>query len=133
MKNKSLILSAVIMSVLAGCSSQPYKGEERAVASKNFECLFSDIVDGKKTQFVFTPENLKLSMMSDKGSDVVILVEDNFIAGGFSYVMDKKEKAGQWPVKKVEFISYATKPKVTVNFMRTPASKKEKTISQYCE
>jgi len=62
-----------------------------------------------------------------------VLEEDNFIEGGFSYVMDKKEQNAQWAVKKVEFISYATKPKVYVHLSRTPASKKEKIITQYCE
>lgn len=137
MKNKSNVWAFVLMTALASCSSNQYKTENpvenRTVASKNFECSFSDVVDGIKTQFIFIPENLKLSMSNDQGQDVIALEEDNFLSGGFSYVMDKKEKVGQWSLKKIEFISYATQPKVTINFERTPASKKEKVISHFCD
>lgn len=134
MKNKSLLLSVLLMSVLTSCSSYQNKDEVRKVASKEFECAFTEMMDGKKTQFIFSPASMKLSVTNEKfGNEVVFLEEDNFISGGFSFVMDKKEKDGQWPVKKVEFISYAAKPKVTVNFVRTPASGQERTITKFCE
>lgn len=134
MKNKSLALSIFVMSVLTSCSSYTYKDEARTVASKDYECSFTEVIDGQMSQFVFTPENLKLSITNDKfGTETLYLEEDNFISGGFSYVQDKAEKKGQWPVKKIEFLSFTTSPKVTISFARTPASKKEKTITKLCD
>lgn len=122
------------MIVLASCSSYEHKKEVRKVASKEFECSFSEMMDGKKTEFIFSPGSMKLSVTNEKfGNEVVFLEEDNFVEGGFSFVMNKNEKEMQWPVKKVEFISYAAKPKVTVDFVRTPASKAEKSITRFCE
>ncbi len=132
MKNKSLVLSALLMLAVSSCSSIQPK-DERKVASKDFECNFSQMVDGKKTMFIFTPEALKLSLTNEKGNEVIFLEEDNFLSGGFSYVMDKNQKSKEWPVKKVEFSSFAEKPTVTVSCKRTPASKIEKTYTSYCE
>ena len=136
MKNKFLILTLVFSAAVSSCST--YKNteknmEDRKVASIDFECSFSDMVDGKKTSFVFIPELLKLSMTNDKSSDVVYLEQDNFLSGGFSFVMDKKQESKEWPVKKVEFISFAQKPKITVSFMRTPAGERQRVISKVCE
>ena len=134
MKNKSLALSIFVMSVLASCSSHTIKDETRSVASKDYECSFAEVIDGQMSQFVFTPENLKLSITNDKlGTETLYLEEDNFISGGFSYVQDKAEKKGQWAVKKIEFLSFTNSPKVTIRFARSPASKKEKIMTKLCE
>lgn len=118
---KYTILSVLLMSVLVSCSSQP----QRQFASKEYECSFKD----QDSKFVFTPESMKLRV----NDEVIALEEDNFIKGGFSYVQEKGVKNSQWPVKKIEFLSFSTTPMVTVSFKRTPASKSEVTFTKYCE
>lgn len=127
---KNMIPKALmVLALLSGCSTSPYK--ERVVASKEFECRFSETINGEKTDFVFTPDALKLSIAAPKaGSEMIYLEEDNFVSGGFTYTQ-AKGKVNEWAVAKVEFISYAAKPKVTVNFNRTPASKKF-TVTKDC-
>lgn len=121
MKKVSVLVGLMMISFLTGCASHPQK--ERVVASKEFECRFSETVDGEKMDFVFTPDALKLSIAASKsGNEMLYLEEDNFVSGGFTYVQAKgKEK--DWVLSKIEFISYAASPKVTLNFKRTPASK----------
>ncbi|MBC7711719.1 MAG: hypothetical protein H7177_00170 [Rhizobacter sp.] len=134
MKNKSLALSVLVLGVLSSCSSYKNTEETRKLASKDYECSFKETIDGQKSSFVFTPDNLKLIVTNDKyGTETLFLEEDNFISGGFSYVQDKASKGSQWPVKKIEFLSFTSSPKVTINFKRTPASAKEQTIVKYCE
>lgn len=121
MKKVSALVGLLMISFLAGCASHSEK--ERVVASKEFECRFSETVNGEKLDFVFTPDALKLSIVAPKsGNELLYLEEDDFVSGGFTYVQAKgKEK--DWVLSKIEFISYVPSPKVTLNFKRTPASK----------
>jgi hypothetical protein len=133
-KNKSFLLTIFLMSLLSSCSSINNLEEARKLASRDYECSFVETIDGQKSKFIFTPDNLKLSISSEKyGTETLLLEEDNFISGGFSYVQDKSAKESQWPVKKIEFISFSSTPKVIINFQRTPASSKEKSIVKFCE
>lgn len=125
MKKIFLTGNLVALVLLSGCSSFAPK-KERELASKEYECRFSETINGEKTDFVFVPDSLKLQI----GSEVVFLEEDNFVTGGFTYVQAPK-KASDWDVAKVEFISFSHNPKVTVDFKRTPASKKM-TLSKFC-
>ncbi len=130
MKKIFILANLVVIAALSGCSSPQYK--ERVVASKEYECRFSDTLNGEKTDFVFTPDALKLSIAGARsGTETLYLEEDNFVSGGFTYVQAKgKEK--DWILSQVEFISFSTEPKVTLNFKRTPASK-ALSISKKCE
>lgn len=132
MKKYTIVSMIALLSALAGCSSVPQSGEKRTVASSEFQCRFDEMIDGEKTEFSFSPDSLKLSITSPKtGVEVVDLSEDNFIAGGFTYVQDPKRKVNDWDVKKLEFISFTATPNVKINFKRTPASKSQ-TIAKNC-
>ena len=125
------------MSVVSSCSSyKPVKPviESRTVASADYVCSFKEGDLKMGTQYNFSPSKLNLAVVSEKyGSEVVYLEEDSFIKGGFSFVMDKKEKAKKWLVKKVNFVSFTSRPEVAVTFSRTPASQKELTVQAVCE
>ena len=131
------------MILLSACSTMKPMPEEvavvapteeaRSVASKEYECSFIDMGDGEKSEFVFTPDSLKLKVTNAKyGTETLYLEEDNFVTGGFTYVQDASKNRSQWPVKKITFISFSTKPKVTVHFNRTPASDKPRSITKIC-
>ena len=131
------LINLITLGAFSSCSSLDkvdIKEEKRTVASRDYECTFTEIIDGQKSSFIFTPDNLKLVVTNEKfGSETLFLEEDNFISGGFTYIQDKKSKIGQWPVKKIEFISFSSAPKVTISFQRTPSSVKAKTFSKSCE
>lgn len=130
MKKYFIASNLMALVLLGGCATTaPHK--ERVVASKEYECRFSETIGGEKTDFVFNPNGLKLQIIAPKaGTEVVFLEEDNFISGGFTYAQAAK-KATDWDVSKIEFLSFTTNPKVTVDFKRTPASKKM-TVTKFC-
>ena len=131
MKKYSLPALILISTIFGGCSS-PKVVIERETASKEFQCRFEEVVNGEKAQFVFSPDKLKLLISSSKmGEEVLMLEEDNFISGGFTYVAAKDKKLSDWSIKKIEFISFAERPSVMVDFSRTPASKAQ-VIAKNC-
>ena len=132
MKKYSVLSLMITLTVISGCSTKATKWEKRSVASSDFQCRFEEVIAGEKTQFSFTPDGLKLSISAPKtGVEIVDLSEENFIAGGFSYVQDPKRKVNDWDLKKLEFVSFTATPSVKLDFKRTPASKAE-TIEKKC-
>ena len=132
MKKYSIFSFLITLTVFSGCSSTPVSWEKRSVASSDFQCRFEEVIAGEKTQFAFSPDGPKLSISTPKtGVEIVDLSEDNFIAGGFSYVQDSKRKVNDWDLKKLEFVSFTATPSVKLDFFRTPSSKAE-TIGKKC-
>lgn len=109
----------IVISSLAlwGCGSQPFSAPKRIVASSDFQCSLEGHLDKELARFVFTPEDLKLSISTaKKGEEIHFLSEDNFIAGGFSYVEELGGPEKNWKIKKVEFLSFVAKPKLSITF-----------------
>lgn len=131
MKKVFYVANILTLMTLAGCSSWSSPKKERALASEEYQCHFSEMIGGEKAEFVFIPDALKLKIQTpSKGEEVIYLEEDNFIAGGFTYTQSPK-KGQDWDVSKVEFVSFVASPKVSIKFARTPASKKL-SVSKSC-
>lgn len=132
MKKYSIMPLMIILLAATGCSSAPSTKDKRGVASSEFQCRFEEMVDGEMAEFSFAPDSLKLSIKTPKtGMEVVDLSEDNFIAGGFTYVQDPKRKANDWSVKALEFVSFTGTPSVKLALTRMPAAE-TKTIVKNC-
>lgn len=129
----NLIMSlTIIILATTACSSAPYSKDKRGVASSEFQCRFEEMVDGEMAEFSFAPDSLKLSIKTLKtGIEVVDLSEDNFIAGGFTYVQNPTRKANDWDVKALEFVSFTGTPSVKLALARIPATE-TKTIVKNC-
>jgi hypothetical protein len=107
----------------------------RQIASKEFQCSFNEVIDGKKINFIFNPENLLLTIFDDENNaSTLTLLEDDFVSGGFTYSLDKdKTLTENWKFRKMDFISFTDSPKVVLQFLRTPASDKALKITKPCE
>ena len=126
-----ILMNLLFLSFLSGCSTHGPHPKERKLASKDYECKFTETIAGEKVDFVFIPDALKLMVTNSKsGLETIYLEEDNFVSGGFTYTQAKGKEV-DWLLSKIEFISYTASPKVTVDFKRTPASKAV-SISKSC-
>jgi hypothetical protein len=115
-------------SFLSACSvapvPAPIETENRTIASKEYECQFEEDINGQMTSFVFSPESLKLSITNDKlGSQTILLEEDSFISGGVTYISSPGNAKSNWTVKKIEFMSFVSKPSVTLSLKKTNKDK----------
>jgi hypothetical protein len=122
-----------VTNIFHGKSSGP--DGTRQIASKEFQCSFNEVIDGKKINFIFNPENLLLTIFDDENNaSTLTLLEDDFVSGGFTYSLDKdKSLTENWKFRKMDFISFTDSPKVVLQFLRTPASDKALKITKPCE
>lgn len=132
MKNKLLPSVFLITLFVSSCATHKEFTDGRAVASKEYECHFEEVVNGELSKFVLSPDSMKLAVTSPKtGTEVIYLSVDNFVTGGFTYVRDLSKDTSSWDLKKIEFQTFSATPSVKVDFKRTPASKAQ-TIAKDC-
>ena len=123
MKNKLLPSLFLITLFVTSCATKTDHTDGRAVASKEYECHFEEVVNGELSKFILSPDSLKLAVTSPKlGTEVIYLSVDNFVTGGFTYVRDQRKDTSSWDLKKIEFQTFSATPSVKVDFKRTPSS-----------
>ena len=130
---KKLVLCSWLPLALSlfGCSNISRKEEKvRDVASNLYQCKFEESINGQNAQFIFTPENLELSVESANSEMKMIkLREDNFITGGFSYIQEG-DSHQDIKVEKIQFTSFTSSPRVSVDLK--VKNEPNKVIEKFC-